>query len=149
MNYWLLKTEPEEYSWDDLVKDKQGLWDGVKGNQALKNISKINIGDRVFIYHTGKERSIIGTAEIASEPYPDPTEKDNRYLVFQLVPIAKLERPVSLQKIKELAAHESNAEKSILEEWELVRQPRLSIVPVTNEQWKTIIGLSSKNTLLS
>ncbi|KUO50439.1 MAG: hypothetical protein APF76_07195 [Desulfitibacter sp. BRH_c19] len=147
MNYWLLKTEPEEYSWDDLIKDKKGIWDGVKGNQALNNISRIQIGDRVFIYHTGKERSIIGTAEITSDPYPDPTEKDNKYLVFQLVPTAKLERPVSLQKIKELANDDSDEEKDILKNWELVRQPRLSIVPVTYEQWKKVIDVSSNGSI--
>lgn len=143
MNYWLLKTEPEEYSWDDLVKDNKGLWDGVKGNQALKNISKMQIGDRVFIYHTGKDRSIIGTAEIVSEPYPDPKESNNKFLVFQIKPTVRLERPVSLQKIKNLAANNSNDEKGIWENWELIRQPRLSIVPVTSKQWEKVIILSS------
>lgn len=100
LNYWLLKTEPEEYSWDDLVKNTKDLWDGVKGYKALKNISKMQIGDKAFIYHTGKEKSIVGIAEVVSEPFPDPKENNNRLLVFYVAPIRKLNKPISLEKLR-------------------------------------------------
>lgn len=144
MNYWLLKTEPEEYNWDDLVKDNKTQWDGVKGYQALKNIAKMQKGDRVFIYHTGKERSIIGTAEIVSEPFPDPKENDNRLLVFYVTPISKLNKPVTLKKLKELAASGENSIALSWQNWELIRQPRLSIIPVSHEQWNKVIELSKQ-----
>ncbi|WP_028307210.1 EVE domain-containing protein [Desulfitibacter alkalitolerans] len=144
MNYWLLKTEPEDYSWDDLVKDNKAQWDGVKGYQALKNIAKMQKGDRAFIYHTGKERSIIGTAEIVSEHFPDPKENDNKLLVFYVAPISKLNKPVTLEKIKKLAAQAEGGEVSPWQNWELIRQPRLSIIPVSHEQWTKVIELSNQ-----
>jgi len=143
LNYWLLKTEPEEYSWDDLFRDKIALWDGVKGYQALKNIAKMQKGDRAFIYHTGKERSIIGTAEIVSEPFIDPKENDNKLLVFYVAPISKLKKPVTLEKIKKLAFETEGGEALPWDNWELIRLPRLSIIPVSHEQWNKVIELSN------
>ena len=101
-------------------------------------------GDRVFIYHTGKERSIIGTAEIVSEPFPDPKENDNGLLVFYVTPISKLNKPVTLKKLKELAASGENSVALSWQNWELIRQPRLSIIPVSHEQWNKVIELSKR-----
>ena len=131
--YWLLKTEPSEYSWEDLLKDKKAVWEGVKAPAALKNLSRMKEGDLCFIYHTGKERAILGTARVVGMPYPDPLERDPRRLVVDVVPVKSLERPVTLKEIKE---------KAQFDDWELVRQPRLSVVPVNQKQWDKILEWS-------
>jgi predicted RNA-binding protein with PUA-like domain len=141
MNYWLLKTEPEEYSWDDLVKEKRCVWDGVKAPKAIKNIANMKIGDKVFIYHTGKERKIIGTAEVVSNPYPDPSQQHTKYLVVDISPISKLINSVSLKQIKEIDKIDNS---SVFSNWDLIRLPRLSVIPVTKEQWSAILSLAQK-----
>lgn len=133
MAYWLLKTEPEDYSFSDLMRDKHAVWDGVKAPLALKNISLARKGDGVFIYHTGKERAIVGTALVTKDPYPDPKENNPRYLVFEVTVVASLEKPVTLKEIKE---------NDFSKDWELIRLPRLSIVPVSNEQREKILALA-------
>ncbi len=139
MNYWLVKTEPEEYSWDDLVAEKRCVWDGVKAPKALKNMSQMKPGDRLFIYHTGKERSIIGTGEVVSYPYPDPSENNPKLLVIEIGPLSKLNRPISLKEIKQIAAQGGHFNK-----WDLVRLPRLSVMPVSQEDWNFVLELSNK-----
>ena len=130
---WLLKSEPGEYSWRDLEKREKDIWDGVKNPGALKNIRMMKPGDKAFFYHTGKEKAIVGIMEIASLPYPDPKADDPRIVVVDVAGKEKLALPVTLKKIKE---------SGLFPDWELVRQPRLSIVPVTKEQWETIIKWS-------
>lgn len=127
MSYWLLKTEPEEYSWEDLVREKETIWEGVKAPQALANIRKLQMGDLAFIYHTGKERAVVGIAEVSSAPYTDAETG----LVFKVIPVKKLQRKVTLTEIK--ASRE-------FPDWDLVRLPRLSVVPVTMQQWESIIN---------
>ena len=100
MAYWLLKTEPSDYSWDDLVRDRKTVWDGVANNTALKHIRTINKGDLALIYHTGDERQAIGIAEITSKPYPDPKEENKKLVVVDLKPKKKLAHPVTLPQIK-------------------------------------------------
>jgi predicted RNA-binding protein with PUA-like domain len=133
MAYWLAKTEPESFSYGDLEKLGQDRWNGVKNFAALKHMKQMELGDLVFIYHTGKEKAIIGVAEVISTFYPDPNETDERFIVVDVKPRYPLDRPVTLKEIK------SNA---LFQEWELVRQSRLSVMPVSEEHWKYILELS-------
>jgi predicted RNA-binding protein with PUA-like domain len=131
MNYWLVKTEPDTYSWDDLVKEKKGTWDGVRNFQARSNMKKMAKGDLVFVYHTGDEKSIIGTAKVVKEPYPEP--KDAEWIAVDLTPEKKLKKSISLSQIK--------SEKR-LKDMVLVRASRLSVQPVSQEEFDFILALS-------
>ncbi len=128
-NYWLFKTEPGEYSWEDLQQDMKTVWDGVKAGSALKNLSLVKPDDLVFIYHTGKEKAIVGIAKVVSKPYPNPDEEDKKLLVADIVPLKSMRRPVTLKQIKE---------SNHFPDWDLVRLPRLSVVPVNQEQWNMV-----------
>ena len=129
MAYWLAKTEPDSFSYADLEKLGQDRWNGVKNFAALKHMRNMELGDLVFIYHTGKEKAIVGVAEVISTAYPDPDERDERFIVVDVKPRYSLDRPVTLKEIK------SNA---LFQEWELVRQSRLSVMPVSEEHWQFI-----------
>ena len=131
MNYWLLKTEPETYSWDNLVHDKKTVWDGVKNFQARKNMKAMKKGDMVFIYHTGSEKTVVGIAKVSSEAYPDPKEKE--WVVIEISPEKKLKRGVTLAETK--------SDKS-LSAMALVKYARLSVQPVKKEEFLRIIELS-------
>jgi predicted RNA-binding protein with PUA-like domain len=131
MNYWLVKTEPDTYSWDDLVKDKKTTWDGVRNFQARSHLKSMKQGDAVFVYHTGDEKSIIGTSKVLKEPYPDPKDKD--WVVVDLAAEKKLKKSVSLSQIK--------ADKR-LSNMVLVRASRLSVQPVKPEEFDLIMSLS-------
>jgi predicted RNA-binding protein with PUA-like domain len=131
MNYWLVKTEPETYSWDTLVKEKKGVWDGVRNFQARSNMKGMKKGDLVFVYHTGEEKSIVGIAKVAAEAYPEPKDKD--WVAVDLTPEKKLKKPVSLAQVK--------ADKK-LANMILVRASRLSVQPVKAEEFDYIVGLS-------
>jgi predicted RNA-binding protein with PUA-like domain len=133
--HWLLKTEPGTYSYDDLERDKETVWDGVTNNLALKHIRSMKKGDIAFVYHTGDEKSIIGIAEVASDPMPDPGKSDPRLVVFRLKPKEKLRRPVPLSEIRGIRE---------LGDFALVRLPRLSVMPVEPPQWKLLIERSKK-----
>lgn len=130
---WLLKTEPEEYSWQDLVEEGQGVWDGVKAPAALKNLRRVKKGDQLFIYHTGQERAIIGIAKATAEAYPDPSEDDGKLFVIKIAPVEQLRRVVSLKQIKS---------SGLFPDWDLIRLPRLSVVPVSKEQWDFVVSQS-------
>lgn len=129
MAYWLAKTEPESFSYADLEKLGRDTWNGVKNFAALKHMKNMRPGDLVFIYHTGKEKAIVGVAEVVSPSYPDPNETDSRFIVVDVEPRYRLDRPVTLQEIKA---------NTIFQEWVLVRQSRLSVMPVTEEHWQFI-----------
>ncbi len=131
MNYWLLKTEPDTYSWDDLTKDKKTTWDGVRNFQARSNIKAMKKDDVVFIYHTGEEKAIIGLAAITKEHFPDP--KDKEWAAIEVTPKQKLKNPVSLAQIK--------ADKR-LSDMVLVRAARLSVQPVTKKEFEIVLDLS-------
>ncbi len=135
MNCWLLKTEPGEYSFKDLLGDQKTSWDGVKAPGALKNMRSMKKGDRALIYHTGKEKAVVGKARVTSEPYSDPEQEDDRLLVVDIEAIEPLTRPVTLTEIKQ---------SNLFSDWELVKQPRLSIMPVSEKQWETIVDWGSK-----
>jgi len=133
MARWLLKTEPDSYNWDDLVRDKKTVWDGVANALALKHIRTMKKGDAALIYHTGDERAAVGVAEIVSDPYPDPSGEDDRLAVVDLKPVKKLPHPVTLSEIK--------ADKSFAG-WDLLRISRLSVVRVPDAMWKRIEELA-------
>jgi predicted RNA-binding protein with PUA-like domain len=126
---WLLKTEPGEYSYDDLEREGRGCWEGVTNPVALRNLRAMKKGDRVLVYHTGGEKAVVGTAEVVREAYPDPKAKDERLVVVDIEPRGRLARPVTLAEIKAMAE---------LAESPLVRQGRLSVVPITAAQGKAI-----------
>ncbi len=131
MNYWLVKQEPQKYSFDDLIKDKQTIWDGVRNYQARNNLRDMKRGDKVLYYHSGSEKSVVGIAEVKRESFPDPT--DEKWIAVEIKPIQKFNKPVTLYEIK--------AEKS-LENIELIKQSRLSVMPLTKEEFDTILKLS-------
>lgn len=135
MNYWLLKTEPSDYTYDQLVKDNKTVWDGVGHNTALINIRNSRKGDLVFIYHTGDERQVVGIAELISDPYKDPKSDNPKMTVFDIKPVKKLVKPVTLAQIK--------ADKRF-SEFRLVKESRLSVVSVPKEIWDSILKISDK-----
>jgi predicted RNA-binding protein with PUA-like domain len=134
MNYWLMKTEPETFSWDDMVKDGKATWDGVRNFAARNHMAAMKKGDQVFIYHSVNGKEIVGIAEVTKESYPDKTSDDPRWVVVDLKPVKPLKNPVSLETIK--------ADKR-LQEMPLVRIGRLSVSPVSRKEWDTILQLSN------
>jgi len=133
MAYWLLKSEPGVYAFADLARDKTTTWDGVTNNVALKHIRAMAKGDLAFIYHSGDEKSIVGIADVASEPYPDPKAGNPKIVVVDLRAKDALARPVSLAAIKA---------KKEFADFALVRISRLSVMPVTAAQWKSLLAMS-------
>jgi predicted RNA-binding protein with PUA-like domain len=133
MAYWLLKTEPSTYSFDDLVRDKQTRWDGITNPVALKNLRAAQAGERVAIYHTGDEKAAIGVAEIVRAAYADP--KNEKLAVVDVAARERLKTPVTLATLK--------ADKPFADS-PLVRQGRLSFVPLTDAQWKRLLDLGGK-----
>jgi predicted RNA-binding protein with PUA-like domain len=131
MNYWLMKTEPETFSWDDLVRDKKAGWDGVRNFQARTHLKNMKKGDEAFVYHTGDEKSVVGIARITKEHYPDPS--DNAWVAVEIVPVRKLKKPVTLAQIK--------ADKR-LTNMVLVKASRLSVQPVKPEEFDMVVALS-------
>jgi predicted RNA-binding protein with PUA-like domain len=134
MRCWLLKTEPSAYSFTQLQRDKRTTWDGVKNPMALKNLSQVQRGDRLFIYHTGDEKAVVGIATALSAAYPDPKRNNPKLLVIDLAPEAALPHPVRLAEIKA---------NSKFRGWDLVRLPRLSVTPVSAEHWAEIERLAT------
>ncbi len=134
---WLLKTEPSVYSFAQLQRDGRTVWDGVKNAMALKNIGQMRKGDDVLIYHTGDEKAAVGTGTVLSDPYPDPKQKDPKLLVFDWAPVEPLSRPVTLAEIKAHPAFKG---------WELVRLPRLSVMPVSAAHWAEVQRLAARPT---
>lgn len=134
MANWLLKTEPDCYSADDLARDKTTTWDGIANATARVHLRSMAKGDRVLIYHTGDERQCVAIAEVASEPRPDPSSDDKKAVVVDLRFKSKLKTPVTLEQIK--------ADKAF-DGWDLLRIGRLSVVPTSDKLWKRLIELSS------
>ena len=133
MNYWLVKSEPSKYSWDQLVKDKKTFWDGVRNYAARNNLRAMKKGDEVFFYHSNEGMEIVGIAKVAKEAYQDPTTEDKNWSVVDISPVKPLKHPVTLVQIKE---------KSKLKEMELVKNSRLSVQKVSNNEWKQILKMS-------
>jgi predicted RNA-binding protein with PUA-like domain len=131
--YWLLKTEPSDYSYADLDRDGQTVWDGVSNNLALKHLRNIKTGDLAFFYHTGKERALVGIAEVISDPYPDPKKSEAKLAVVDVKAREELPQSVSLAEVK------ADSEFS---DFLLVRLPRLSVMPVTLPQWNRLLAMA-------
>jgi predicted RNA-binding protein with PUA-like domain len=131
MNYWLVKSEPFKYSWDDFVKQGVGTWDGVRNYQARNNLAAMKLNDLVFFYHSNEGVEVIGIAKIVKEAYQDPTTDDNRWVVVDLAPVEKLPNPVSLKAIK---ADER------LQDVSLIRQSRLSVQQLKKEEFDIIVS---------
>lgn len=135
MAYWLLKTEPQEYAWENLERIERGVWDGVKNPLALKYLRTMQPTDTALIYHTGKERRVMGIAEILTEPYPDPALNDSKYVVVDIRSVRSLLHPVTLTQIKQ---------SDQFTDFDLIRLPRLSVVPVSAEYWQQILQLAGE-----
>jgi predicted RNA-binding protein with PUA-like domain len=128
-NHWLLKTEPSTYSWSDLEREKTAVWDGVSNPVALRNLAAMKPGDDALIYHTGDEKAVVGRAQVTKAAYPDPKLKDPKLLVVEIKPVGRVARPVTLQEIKADPAFRESP---------LVRQGRLSVVPLNDEQFRRL-----------
>ena len=135
MAYWLLKTEPNEFSWDDLVRDGSTVWNGVTNAQALINLRAMQLEDQCLIYHSGDVRAAVGIAQVSRTAYPDPASENPKHVVVEIEPVVALKQPVTLAQIK--------AEPS-LGDWMLVRQSRLSVVATSLEQWAWIIDQAAR-----
>ncbi len=134
MKYWLLKSEPDAWSWDNQVKEGASMWDGVRNYQARNNLKKMKKNDLCFFYHSVTEKSIVGVVKVVKEYYPDPTDKTDRFVVVDVKATKKLKNPVSLDQIKE-----NNKLKDIA----LVKQSRLSVMPLKKTEWDIIIKMSN------
>ena len=133
MKYWLLKSEPNAWSWDNQVKEGASMWDGVRNYQARNNLKQMKKNDLCFFYHSVTEKSVVGIVKVVKEHYPDPTDKTGRFVVVDVKAINKLKNPVSLNHIKE-----SKKLKNIA----LIKQSRLSVMPIKKIEWEEIIKLS-------
>lgn len=132
---WLFKEEPTHYSYDAFVKDGQAMWSGVKNPVAQRHLHGVKKGDQVFYYHTGDEKSIVGVAKAISDAYADPKDKSGKFAVVDIGPVRKLKRPVTLREIKADAR---------FKDFPLVRISRLSVMPVTDVEWKRIEEMAQK-----
>jgi predicted RNA-binding protein with PUA-like domain len=130
---WLVKEEPTNYNFDRFVADGSTVWSGVKNPVAQKHLRSMQQGDRVFFYHTGNEKAIIGIAKVTATAYPDPNDKSGKLVVVELAPEKKLKRAVTLAEIKASGR---------FADWALVRIPRLSVMPVSEDQWEAIEAMS-------
>ncbi len=133
MAYWLLKSEPFKYSWDQMVKDGRTHWDGVRNHQAAANLKAMQVGDRAFFYHSNEGKEIVGVVEIVRTAYPDPSDEAGRFVMVDVAPVGPVKRPVTLAEMK------ADPE---LADLALIRQSRLSVVPVSDAHWALISKLA-------
>jgi predicted RNA-binding protein with PUA-like domain len=133
MNYWLVKSEPEDYSWSDFLKDGKTAWTGVRSFAARKHLRSMKSGDLVFFYHSGESKSVVGLARVIREAYPDPTAGEEDWTAVDLAPIKALVKPVALSQIKG---------DSVLKGMVLVKQSRLSVMPVASGEFMRLLELS-------
>jgi predicted RNA-binding protein with PUA-like domain len=134
MAHWLLKSEPSAYSWDQLVKEKRTSWTGVRNPQAALNLKAMKAGDLCFFYHSNEGKEIVGIAKVLKTAYPDPTDKAGKAVAVEVAAVEPVKQPVTLAAIKA---------DPRLKDFGLVRQSRLSVVPVNDEQWKLILKMSA------
>jgi predicted RNA-binding protein with PUA-like domain len=134
-NRWLFKTEPASYSWQQLVREGRTVWDGVRNALALRHLAGVAKGDEVLVYHTGDEKAAIGIADVTRGAYPDPKASDDRIVVVEIRPQRPLPRPVTLAEMRSSPR---------LEGFELLRLPRLSVMPVSAAHWAAILALAKR-----
>lgn len=135
MNYWLVKSDPDTYSWDKMTNDKRTFWDGVRNYQARNYMKDMKIGDLVLFYHSQSDKAVVGITKVVKEFYPDPTTDDDRWVVVDLEIVRPLSSPVTLDQIKQ---------NPILSNLPLVKQQRLSVMPLTKEQYDEILRIGKK-----
>ena len=133
MAYWLIKSEPSAYSWDQLVKDKKTSWTGVRNFQAQINLKAMKVGDRAFFYHSGEGKEVVGIAEVVKTAYPDTTDKEGKSVTVDFKAVEPVKKKVTLAEIKADAK---------FKEMKLVRQSRLSVSPVSDEHWKLLLKMA-------
>ena len=134
MNYWLVKSEPFKYSWDDFVKDGRTYWEGVRNYQARNNLKAMKKGDSVLYYHSNEGLEVVGIAEVVKEFYQDPTTDDDRWVVVDLKPVKALKNPIPLSEIKK---------EKRLQNISLIKQSRLSVMPVKKKEYELIVKMGS------
>ena len=132
MNYWLMKSEPSTYGWDNLVKDKRTNWSGVRNYQASNNLKAMKVGDRAFFYHSNEGLAVVGIMEVVKTYYPDPSDKTQRFGMVDIKPVMPFKTPVTLVDIKK---------DPKVKDMVLAKNSRLSVQPVSAEEWKHICGL--------
>lgn len=133
MAHWLVKSEPGAYSFDDLVRDGRTVWDGVRNNAAALHLKAMKKGEEVLFYHSQEGKDVVGIAEVAKTAFPDKSDPTGRFVAVELVPVRPLKRPVALADMKAQAG---------LKEMAMLRQSRLSVSPVTDAEWKTILKMA-------
>ncbi|TDB67052.1 EVE domain-containing protein [Arundinibacter roseus] len=133
MNYWIVKSEPFKYSWDHFVKEKRSVWDGVRNYQARNNLMAMKENDLVLFYHSNEGKEVVGLAKVVREHYPDPTTDDSRWVVVELEPVEKFPKTVPLARLKTDERFQNLS---------LIRQSRLSVLPIRPEEFDLIVGLA-------
>jgi predicted RNA-binding protein with PUA-like domain len=133
MNYWLIKSEPFKYSWDHFVEEGKSMWDGVRSYEARNNMMAMKEGDLALFYHSNEGKEVVGLAKVSREHYPDPTTEDDRWVVVEFLPVKRFDKTVTLAQIK--------ADPN-LQDMALIRQSRLSVIPVKPEEFDHIVGLA-------
>ncbi len=135
MNYWLVKSEPQTYSFEDLIKDKNTVWDGIRNYQARNFLKDMRKGDNVLFYHSGKEKAVVGIAAVSEESFPEPGDNTGKWVAVEIEAVKPLSAPVSLQQIKESES---------LREIMLQKQSRLSVMPLTAEEYQVILEMGQQ-----
>ncbi len=133
MAYWLLKSEPIKYSWDQMVADGRTHWDGIRNFQAANNLRAMKVGDRAFFYHSNEGKEIVGVVEVVRTAYPDPGDPSGKFVMVDVAPVMPVKRPVTLAEMKDIPE---------LSGFSLLRQSRLSVCPVADKEWATICKLA-------
>ena len=133
MNYWMVKQEPDSYSWDDFVKDGKTDWTGVRNYQARNNLRDMKLGDKVLFYHSNIGKEVVGIAKVTKGAFPDPTADDDKWVAVELSPVKPLKKPVGLGQMKENLA---------LRELKLIRQSQLSVMPVTKDEFDEFLSMA-------
>lgn len=131
--YWLMKSEPDSYSWADLVAEGEGMWDGVRNSQAAKNLKAMQVGDEAFFYHSREGLEIVGIMTVSAPAFADPTDETGRWVAVRVKPLQPLRRAVPLKRIKA---------DPLLSDMAIVRQSRLSVAPVTPAEWARVLELA-------
>jgi predicted RNA-binding protein with PUA-like domain len=137
MSFWLLKSEPDVYSWDDLVRDGETVWDGVRNAQAAANLKAMRMGEEALFYHSNVGKEAVAICRVTAEAAPDPKDETGRWVAVRVAPVRPLPRPVTLADMKK---------EPVLASFQLIRQSRLSVVPVTPAEWQTILGMAGLGT---
>ena len=132
-SHWLMKSEPDTYSYDDLVRDGKGVWDGVRNHAAAKNLKAMAVGDEVFFYHSQEGLAVVGIAKVTKTAFPDITDPTGRFVAVEVAPVRALKTPVTLAQMKDEPA---------LAQMVMVRQGRLSVSPVSDEEWRVILKMA-------